>query len=124
MAFTTATANKILDKILTNTDFTPATTIYVSLHTGDPGDTGASEVTGGGYSRQAAAFESAATKHTQNSGEISFSNMPAALVTHLGLWGASSGGVFWWGGALTASKNVGDGDTLKIASGDLDVTLT
>lgn len=124
MAFTTATANKILDKILKNTDFTPATTLYVSLHTADPADTGANEVTGGSYARQLATFNSAATKATTNVANVDFALMPAVTVTHVGIWSASTVGTFWWGGPLTASKVVPAGETFRISAADLDVTLT
>ncbi len=124
MPFTIATAHKIIDKILRNTDFTQPTTVYVSLHTADPGETGANEVTGGSYARQAVTFSAPASKATSNSAAIEFTNMPACTVTHVGLWDAASGGNFWWGGALTQSKTINVGDTFKINAGDLDVTLT
>lgn len=124
MPFLDATANKILDKIFSNTDFTHPTTVYVSLHTSDPGTDGSNEVTGGSYARQSAAFDSAASGATANSAEISFTDMPAATVTHIGIWDASTAGNFWWGGALTASKTTTSGDTFKISAGNLDVTLT
>mgnify|MGYP001765001706 CR=1 FL=1 len=124
MAFVTDTANKILDKILRNTDFTPATTIYTSLHTADPGNTGTAECTGGSYARLSTTFSAASGGATANTADLNFTGMPACTVTHVGLWSAVSAGTFWWGGALTASKTVGAGDTLKIAAGDLDVVLT
>ena len=124
MSFLTATANKVLDKILRNTDFTPATTVYLALHTSDPGGTGANEVTGGSYARQAIAFDAAATKHTQNSAQIDFTGMPATTVSHISLWSLASGGTEWWEGALTASKTTAAGDTLRFPAGDVDVDLT
>lgn len=124
MPFTTVTANKILDKILKNTDFTQATALYASLHTADPGESGTNEVTGGTYGRQAISFNTAATKATTNTATIDFTLMPVATVTHVGLWSAASGGTFWWGGTLTASKTTAAGDTLRIAAADFDVTLT
>lgn len=124
MPFTTTTANKIIDKLLRNTDFVHPSAIYVSLHAGDPGQTGANEVTGGGYSRKLATFSAAANKATSNTTDIEFPDMPTATITHVGLWSAASGGNFWWGGSLTVSKALTTGDTLKIPAGDLDVTLT
>ena len=124
MAFTTVTANKIIDKILRNTDFTEATSVYVSLHTDDPGQTGTNEVTGGSYARQSVTFSAASSKATANTADLLFASMPSATVTYVGIWDASTSGNFWWGGALTASKTVSAGDTFKIPSGDLDVTLT
>lgn len=128
MPFTVAQRNSILNKILRNTDFTPDATIYVSLHTGDPGDTGANEVTGGTYGRQSCAFDAAASNHTQNTSVINFTLMPAITnpnyVTHFGLWSAASGGTFRGGGAMTANKETNAGDTYQVAAGDLDITLT
>lgn len=114
--------NKILDKVFRATDFT-VTTAYVSLHTADPGETGASEATGGSYARQSAAFDVAASGATANSGAINFTSMPATTITHIGVWDASSAGNFLWGGSATASKTTQAGDTYQIAAGDLDVTL-
>ena len=113
---------KILDKVLRNVDFT-VTTPYVSLHTADPGETGASEATGGSYARQSAAFDAASAGATANSAIIDFTLMPAATITHVGIWDASTSGNFLWGGALAASKTTNSGDTFRIAAGDLDVSL-
>jgi len=124
MPFTTVTANKLITKLLRNTDFTHPTAVYVSLHTADPAQNGASEVSGGSYARKVCAFNVASNKVTANTSDIEFANMPATTVTHIGLWGASTGGDFWWGGSLTTSKTLTSGDTLKIPTGDLDVTLT
>lgn len=124
MPFTTETANKIINKILRNTDFVHPSAIYVSLHEGDPGQAGANEVIGGGYGRKLANFSAAANKTTSNTADIEFPDMPTATITHVGLWSAASGGNFWWGGSLTVSKALTTGDTLKIPAGDLNVTLT
>jgi hypothetical protein len=95
----------------------------VSLHTADPGETGASEATGGSYARQSASFGAAASGAIANDAAISFTAMPAATITHVGVWDASSAGNFLWGGALAASKTTNSGDTFTIPTGDLDVTL-
>lgn len=114
---------KILDKTFRNTDYT-VSGVYISLHTADPGETGASEATGGSYARQGATtFAVAASGATENSGAINFTGMPAATITHVGCWDASTSGNFLWGGALTASKTTNSGDTFTINAGDLDVAL-
>jgi len=114
--------NKILDKVFSNTDFT-VTTAYVSLHTGDPGETGADEAAGGSYARQSAAFDASASGATANAADITFTAMPTATITHIGVWDASTTGNFLWGGAASASKALTSGDEYKILEGDLDVTL-
>lgn len=126
MAFTTNAANAIISKILRNTDFTHPTATYVSLHTGDPGDNGANEVTAGGnaYARQSVTFASPSNKASSNTADLSWVNMPAVTITHIGIWTLSSSGVFWWGGPLSTQKTTTAGDTFTILTGDLDVTLT
>lgn len=67
---------------------------HVSLHTGSPGSTGTSEVTGGGYARQAVTWTSAASGSAEATTELVF-DVPADItVTHVGYWSASSGGTF------------------------------
>jgi hypothetical protein len=116
MTFGTAYANTLLDAALDGA--------YVSLHTGDPGSTGANEVTGGSYARQVPTYSAAASKEKPTSATCDFSGMPACTVTHVGAWTASSGGTFRIGGALTESKVVGSGATFRFSSGDLKGQLT
>lgn len=113
---------KILDAVFNNVSLAVAQA-YCSLHTADPGETGASEVTGGSYGRQSASFGAASGGAISNDANITFTSMPATTVTHVGLWDASTSGNFLWGGALTASKTTNSGDTFQINTGDLDVTL-
>lgn len=124
MALSTYIANKILDAILNATTLTGITNVYISLHTADPGLTGASEVTGGSYARQLASFETAASKASQTDAVIEFAGMPTATITHIGIWDAASAGNFLWGGVNSGSQSVSAGNTFRLASGALDVSLT
>lgn len=114
---------ELLDAVFNADAFGLAANPYVSLHTADPGETGASEVAGGSYARQQAAFSAAAAGATENTGIIDFTGMPAVTLTHAGIWDALAAGNFLWGGALLASKVVNAGDTFRVPAGDLDVTL-
>jgi hypothetical protein len=78
-----------------------AANVY-SLHTADPGTTGANEVSGGSpaYARMSAPGFAGATGGAATNGQIVF-NVPAANVTHWGRWKA---GVFYEGGALPAPE--------------------
>lgn len=115
--------NELLDTALAVGSYV-TTNVYVSLHTADPGETGASESTGGSYSRKGpTVFSAAAAGTTSNTAQIDFTNMPASTITHVGLWDAATAGNFLWGGALTASKTLNAGDTFRIAATDLDVSL-
>ena len=115
--------NELLDQVFKNAAAPAVTAVYVSLHTADPGDTGASEVTGGSYIRKVATFDVAASGATANSGNITWTGMPAVTVTHVACWDAESSGNCLWSGALTAQKVLNSGDSFQINTGDLDVTL-
>lgn len=114
--------NKILDKAFRNVDFTIAT-LRASLHTADPGTTGASEATGGSYARQAPGFGAAAANLVENAANVDYAGMPAATITHVGYWDAASAGNFLCGGPLAASKVVSAGETFRFPTGDLEISI-
>lgn len=120
--YATATKNAFLNALLNATAYS-VTSVYVSLHTADGADTGANEVTGGSYARQLASFGAASGGVCSTDALLEWLNMPAATITHVGLWTAVSGGTWLGGGALTVSKTTTAGDTLQIASADLDCDL-
>ena len=110
----TTHANEILN-VYRGTTLT-GITLYVKLHTGDPGAAGtanASAVT----TRNACTFNAAA------SGSIGLTSSPTAFamtatetLTHISLWDASTGGTFKRSVALTASKSVVSGDSFTLTS--------
>jgi hypothetical protein len=117
---------EILDHIFNNAAAPAVATAWISLHDGAAGETGANEVTGGGYARLAGAFGAAAAGAVSNTASLTWTNMPACTVQSVGVWissTATASANFIWGGALTTNKVVGAGDTFKIAIGNLDVTL-
>lgn len=116
--------NKLLDHFLGTTAYTPASDIYIALYTVAPDDTGGgTEVTGGSYARQIATFDAAASGATQNSANVDFENMPACTVVAIGLHDALTSGNLLVHGTLTANKALDAGDTLRIATGDLDISI-
>lgn len=109
-------------------------TCHLALCTADPTDagTGAScnEVAdSNNYSRVALAgkFSLAAAGAITNDVAITFPEASGAWgeITHFAIIdsGVHGAGNMIWHGSLTASKVVGDGDTVQIAAGDLDLTL-
>lgn len=126
MALSAYLIPKLLDHVLKGASFTQPTNVYVSLHTADPGTTGASECTGGSYARQLASssFAAAGASSKASNADINFAAMPACTVTHVGIWDASTVGNFLWGGSLSASKTVNSGDTFQLPSGQLTASLT
>jgi hypothetical protein len=90
------------------------------------------EVTGGSYARVSVANSSAqwdaaggsTDGTTANTNAITFPTPSAdwGQVTHFGLWDASSSGNLWVCSALTASKNINDGDPApSFAAGALTI---
>jgi hypothetical protein len=79
------------------------TTYYLSLHSADPGTTGASELTGGGYVRQAVTFATWASGASSNTASAAVPNAGTTAATHFGLWTASTSGTYLIGGALASS---------------------
>ena len=120
--------NELLDHALATGAYTPPTNVYVSLHTGSPGDAndGANEVSGFDYARQQATFAAASGGSASTSATITF---PAAnggsfgTISHIGIYDASTSGNLLFHGAVTTSKTIDDGDTFQISSGNLTITL-
>jgi hypothetical protein len=116
--------NKVLDHILGTTTYTKPAAVYVALYTAAPSDTGGgTEVSGGSYARQVATFTAASSGATSNTANIDFNNMPACTVVAVGIFDSiTTGNLLVWG-TLTANKALDAGDILRIASGDLDITI-
>lgn len=115
---------------------TTAGSLYVALHTADPGEAGnqtTSEATYTGYARVAVARSSAGwtvsgTAPTQaaNAAAVGFGACTAGsnTITYFSVGSASSGtGEILASGALTASLSVSAGITPSFAIGQLTVTL-
>jgi hypothetical protein len=100
---------------------------YVSLHTADPGNTGASEVSGNAYARIGPiAFANAGNNPTvaSNSAIVTYAAATGSwgTVGYFGLWTAVTGGTFQGSGALATPKAVGNGDTARFLAGALTIT--
>ena len=113
----------ILDHIFGGTAFTVPATVYVGLHTANPGETGATaEVAAGAYVREAvtndvtgwdAAAAVSGLGTTKNAAIIQFIDPSGAnwgTLTHFSIWDAETSGNCLFYGALNASIVVNDGD--------------
>jgi hypothetical protein len=98
---------------------------YISLHSADPGTTGASEISGGTYARVAVTWNAPAAGVSTNVGAISI-NLPASTTAaFIGVWSAITAGTYMFGGAL--SPNVTNGVTpgaVSIAAGAISMTVS
>lgn len=74
-----------------------AQALYMSLHTADPGTTGANEVTGGNppYARLAITWTAGAVDGVYTGTLPRMFDIPSGVtITHAGLWTAATGGTF------------------------------
>lgn len=125
MGATEAIRHDFLNAVLRNVDFLGIDQVFLSLHTADPGDTGASEVSGGSYARQGpVTFDAPVAGESDNANAVEFLDMPAVTVTHFGLFTAVSAGTFLWGVALDASETFTAGDTARFDAGEANFAST
>ena len=110
--------------LLTYIKGTLAATIYVSLHTGAVGTTGANEVAGGSYARVSVTFGSPSSGQMASTGAVTI-NVPASTtVTSFGFWDAVTTGNWLGGTTLTASQTYVGAGTLTFAIGQLLFAMT
>jgi hypothetical protein len=118
--------NALLNAVLRNTPYTSPSQVYVALFTSDPTDAGTgTEVSGGGYARQAVTFNAPSNGQVTNAADILFPVATASwgTVTHVGIYDAQTGGNLLFSGALTTNKTISANDQLKIAAGSLSISL-
>jgi hypothetical protein len=122
LIFNATTINDLAENDTTS----PATNLYVSLHTADPGEAGdqsTSEATYTGYARVAVARTSGGWTVTNNSVSPAANiDFPAGTggtgtATHFGVGTASSGaGKLLYSGTLTPNIAMGNGITPRITT--------
>lgn len=106
-SFSTTAKDAMLDAI---------TVDLMSLHNGDPGAAGtANEISGGGYTRQAATFAASSSGVRTLSSAVAFIGPASASVTWAGFW-TNAGTVFRGRAPITA------GDAAFNASGQYTIT--
>jgi hypothetical protein len=107
---------KILDHLTGRASWTAPATVYIKLHTGDPGEDGTSSAATN-TSRQSAAWSAASSGSIATSATISWTNVSTTeTYTHWSAWDNSTAGNCLWTGALSASAAVTAGDTFQITS--------
>lgn len=134
-AFSDYYENKILDHMIRGVAFTVPTTVYLALFTANTGlesNSPSAEVSGGSYARVAITLGTAASAgQIKNTADITFTTASAnwgtvtsvAVVDHLTntTWGTNVNVLMW--ADLSASKTINSGDTFKILTNDLTLTV-
>ena len=118
----------LIDWMMTTGSATRPTSWYVALYTAAPSDSGGgTEVSGNGYSRQSITLSAGSSPGgtTANTNTLSFTASGGnwGVVSHIGIFDASTSGNLLWHGAMTASKDISDGDTLEFAIGNIDLAI-
>lgn len=122
--------DEILNRFLRNTTaYTPSGTVYVGLMTASGTDAaqGTEVADANGYARTAVTFGAASGGAVANNADVTF---PTASG---GTWGTVvefaifdtatySGGNMLYFGPINPPKAIGDGDTAKFLTGDIDIT--
>jgi len=123
---TTHLKNELYDHVLRNAAYASPAAVYVALFTTATGDGGTgTEVSGGGYARQAVTFGEPTDGVGDNTGAITFGPATEAwgTVTHCALYDAETGGNMLMHDALAAQKAIGDTDEFEFADGELDAAF-
>ena len=107
---------KILEHTTGTTAWTMPTTVYIKLHTGDPGEAATSNAAGE-TTRKSSAWASAASGSIATSATLEWTNVASTeTLTHWSAWDASTAGNALWTGALSSSAAVTAGDTFQITT--------
>lgn len=114
---TTNTANAWINTLrgTSAATFTAVTTMFIQLHTGDPGASGTSNVANAS-TRQAINFAAASGGSAAITGSTAFTGTATETITHISAWGASTSGTFYWSAILTVAKAINSGDTLTLST--------
>ena len=114
--------NMVVTWLYTTDAVTRPTAWYLALFTSDPTDAGSgTELSGGSYSRKSVTF-TVSGNTASNVADAVYSLLPAAVVTHVGVYTASTGGTLLHYGELTSARTVEENDGLTIAAGELDIS--
>jgi hypothetical protein len=119
--------NALINGTLRATSYTAPAAVYVSLHTADPTDAGTgAEVSGGSYVRRAATFGAPSNGVSTTTADITYPTATAdyGTVGWIGIWDALTSGNLLYHTPLNIAKTINTGDTFKIVSGNLTVTLS
>ena len=114
--------NAALEHILGATQSTPPASVWVKLHTGDPGDSGTSNPAGE-TTRQQASFSTATGGSATTSGVITWSSISTSeTITHFSIWDDQTAGSALYYGSFAVSVAAVAGNDLTIATGSLTVS--
>lgn len=117
----------LINHLLRNTSFTSPATVYLALYSSNPtdADTG-TEVSGGGYARQAMTFGAPTDGVATNSVQVTFPEATAAwgTVSHVGIRTALTGGSLLFHAPMATPKTIAQGDQQIFKVGTVSASLS
>lgn len=115
--------DKLVEHALGITTFTKPTNVYLALFTSDPtvDDTG-TEVSGGSYARQQLSLDNASDGRCASNTSETFSSLPACILTHWGIYDASSGGNLLYFGRFEVPISRNATEDITIAAGNIAIS--
>jgi hypothetical protein len=122
MSKTNYLETQLLNHVLRNVSYASPTQPYVALYTVAPTETGGgTEVSGGGYARQAVTFTAPAPDSVSNSTDVTFPIASAdwGTIVAFGIFDAASGGNLLYYANLTVARDVLTNDQLRFPTGQL-----
>lgn len=126
-ALTDTAENSTLAWLTGNTATAPVLPLKVALMRviGDDATAG-TEVTGGSYARQSAAFSVPSAGQSSNSALVRFDNMPdlgAPGVVAFEIWDSAGTPKRWWWAPLTTPRTYVAGDAAEFPAGELVLAI-
>lgn len=130
--FSDFTESAIVKHLVAEATWSAISTVYVMVHSGDPGEAGTANTLANMGGRKLASFAAESGGAASTDADIEWTNGSGGSVTvsHVSLWDAAgtgdppTGGNCLMKGDLTASKLVPDTEIFRIPSGSLTVTAT
>lgn len=120
----TSEATSLLAAVFNAGTYTGDASLFVQLHTGDPGTAGTANVASNS-TRKSITFAAAASGAVASSNAPSWTSVPTSeTYAYISIWSASTGGSCRWSGPLNASQAVTAGDTYTLTSGQVTVSLS
>lgn len=121
--FSSTVANAILDCYFNASNITAPANVYFKLHTGDPGASAATAAATETTRKQISCSAASGGAITSD-GALTWTSIAGSEdATHFSVWDHVSAGNFILSGTITANAYVA-GDTLTIATGDFDLSLS
>lgn len=119
--------NALANHVFRNVALTSPATVYLALFLSDPteADVG-TEVSTGGYARQAITFGAPANGVILNSSSHTFTAAGADFgnITHGAIYDALAAGNLLMYGPLPTTVEVLDGDSIQFVAGTVEITIT